>query len=264
VKCGCNAAFLVDAVEHDDDTATVTTTTGGTPRQGVIERTLLRPALRGEDIGSLPQTGTLASSHSLRVIWTHDQEGAPLRTLPPATTRWLLHWRPRLASRADARHRLPWWTLFRTDAARFDRPRVVWADIGRRLRLQVLRAGDPTVPLNSCYVVRPPSLEDAYALTALLQSTIAASWLDVLAEPARGGFRRFLGWTVGAFPIPADWPRAVSHLADLGRLLAADPLPPDDGPRLADHLAAELDECVAMAYQIPIAELLPLIDWYRA
>jgi hypothetical protein len=47
VKCGCNAAFLVHAVEHHDDGATVTSLDSTTPKQGVIERTLLRPALRG-------------------------------------------------------------------------------------------------------------------------------------------------------------------------------------------------------------------------
>jgi hypothetical protein len=267
VKCGCNAAFLVHAVEHDDDTATVTATSGGsvTPRQGVIERTLLRPALRGEDIGRFAEhesaaagarTETRAHVDPPRIIWTHDRLGDALRTLPPATTRWLAHWKPRLTARTDARYRAPWWTLFRTEAARSDCSRVVWADIGRRLRTRVLLPNDPTVPLNSCYVVRAPRLEDAFALNALLQSTIANAWLDVLAEPARGGFRRFLGWTVAALPMPLDWERATLLLAPIGQQLSTNSRP-------TSASSSELDELVAYAYGIPIAELLALLEWYR-
>jgi len=279
VKCGCNAAFLVHAVEHDDDTATVSTVgnalgdgtaRGGrvVPRQGVIERTLLRPALRGEAIGRPATTATVTTARRaaeqpdpLRIIWTHDPFGHVLQTLPPATTRWLAHWRPRLAARRDARHRQPWWTLFRTESARADVARVVWADIGRRLRTRVLCPGDPTVPMNSCYVVRTPHLDDAFALSALLQSTIANAWLDSLAEPARGGFRRYLGWTVAALPVPVDWRRASALLAPYGRAIAAGPRDPGEDPLAA--LRSELDDAVARAYGVPISALFPLLDWYR-
>ncbi len=259
VKCGCNAAFLVHAHEHDDDSATVHALEPTHPntqaRTATIERVLLRPALRGE--GIFARSNASADSPSdpdeLRIVWTHDHDGAPLRTLPPATTRWLAHWRPRLERRRDARARQPWWTLFRTDAARADTPRVVWADIGKRLRTRVLEAGDPTVPLNSCYVVRTASIDDAYALDALLNSTIAAAWLDVLAEPARGGFRRFLGWTVASLPVPHDWLRARTILAPVGRRLAARSAPTPD----------EIDRAVADAYEVSARHLLPLLDWYQ-
>jgi hypothetical protein len=264
VKCGYNAAFLVQAVEHDDDTATVVTEDAVRPRQGVIERTLLRPVLRGEDVGHWfldHELTTSGSAQALRIIWTHDANGDALRTLPPATARWMAQWKPRLSSRSDIRHRQPWWTLFRTEAARSDAARVVWADIGRKLRSRVLLPGDPTVPLNSCYVVRAPHPNDAYALHALLRSTIAAAWLDVLAEPARGGFRRFLGWTVAALPLPKDWASAVRLLAPAGRALSR-----DDHRHLEaqTHALLDLDELVALAYGIPVNELLPLLEWYVA
>ena len=265
VKCGCNAAFLVHAVEHHDDGATVTSLESTTPKQGVIERTLLRPALRGESIAraGLPRPARPLDAppqHDTRILWTHGPDGAPLRSLPPATARWLAQWRPRLQARRDARARQPWWTLHRTEAARADGPRVVWADIGKRLRVQLLAPGDPTVPLNSCYVVRPPTLGDAHALLALLSSSIVAAWLDPLAEPARGGFRRFLGWTVAALPVPANWPHAVRLLAPLGERLAHDAGIERSADACTEHA---LDDAVARAYDVPRATLQPLLDWYH-
>ncbi|WP_434478522.1 Eco57I restriction-modification methylase domain-containing protein [Gemmatimonas sp.] len=258
VKCGCNAAFLVHADEHLDDAATVSALFG-TPRQAVIERTLLRPALRGEAIGTSNRSDSSAASETprdVRVLWTHAADGTPLRTLPPATTRWLAHWRPQLQTRGDAKANQPWWTLFRTEAARADTPRVVWADMGRRLRSTVLATGDPTVPLNSCYVLRTPTMADALAVHALFASTVVNAWLDVLAEPARGGFRRYLGWTVAALPTPADWPRAVRLLRPFGAALMSH-------SASRDHASAALDAAVLEAYQLTPLLVSPLLDWYH-
>lgn len=257
VKCGCNAAFVVHAHEHDDHSATITTLDAD-PIQGVVERTLLRPALRGESVGKDGHTvAARATQHhhpngDLRILWTHGADGAPLPMLPPATARWLAQWRPRLHARRDARNGQRWWSLFRTEAAAADTPRVVWADIGRRLRSTVLDAGDPTVPLNSCYVVRTPTIDSAWALHALLSSTVAAAWLDSLAEPARGGFRRYLGWTVATLPTPRDWPAAVAALAPLGRLV---------GTAALDQQA--LDRAVLHAFGLITHDFSPLLEWYR-
>ena len=247
VKCGFNAAFLLRATEHDDGTATVV----ANGRQAVIERELLRPALRGD--GVFPRDSMRARHEDpLRILWTHGVDGAPLRTLPPAVSRWLAHWRPQLEQRKDSRARLPWWTLFRTAAARYESPRVVWADIGKRLRPRVLQAGDPTVPLNSCYVMRAASVDDAYALHTLLSSPLAAAWFEALAEPARGGFRRFMGWTVATLPVPLDWASSRVALASLGRRHA------NGEPVCAEeHLDVIVD-----AYGLSVAAMQPLLRWF--
>jgi hypothetical protein len=244
VKCGCNDAFLVRAHEDDDELARI----AGGARGAMIERALLRPALTGHAIGRP------LDPEAPCIIWTHGRDGRPLAALPPRAARWLHRWRPRLETRRDARQRQPWWTLFRTDAARPDTPRLVWADFGRTLRTQVLDVGDPTVPLNTCYVLRTPSLDDAWALDALLSSPLASAWLDAIAEPARGGWRRFLAWTVAALPIPADWLRARTLLAPLGRRRAiGDPASPDE------HLAI-----VVAAYQLDQRHVQPLLAWRHA
>jgi hypothetical protein len=103
-----------------------------------------------------------------------------LERLPPLAEMHLGAYRYELEQRSDARG-ARWWTLFRTDTARTDMPRVVWADLARVPRAAVLRAGDPTVPLNTCYALRCRDDLDALTLAALINSPLAAAWLRALA-----------------------------------------------------------------------------------
>ncbi len=233
VKSGCNEAFVLSR----DEAA-----------KARIEEDCLRPLLRGEHLQPWQATASAAES---AILWTHDVRGEPLAALPAATHRKLLPWRRQLEQRTDGRGGR-WWALFRTEAARSDKPRVVWGDIGRAPRALVLRAGDPTVPLNTCYVVRTRSEDDAYAFAVLLNSPVGGAWLGALAEPARGGYRRFLGWTCARFPVPRDWERACALLAPIGREASAG--------RVTD--AWTLTERVLEAYGVSHAELSPLLSWH--
>lgn len=233
VKSGCNDAFVLSRGEAE---------------AARIEEQCLRPLLRGEHL--LPWRANVSATESA-ILWTHDVRGEPLATLPAATHRRLLPWRRQLEQRTDGRGGR-WWALFRTEAARSDLPRVVWGDIGRAPRALVLRAGDPTVPLNTCYVVRSRSEDAAYTFAVLLNSPVGAAWLGALAEPARGGYRRFLGWTCARFPVPRDWDRACALLAPLGRAAS-------EG-RAID--AWTLTERVLEAYGLSHGELAPLLSWH--
>ncbi len=212
---------------------------------------MLRPLVRGE---TLDHWRTVAEEW---IVWTHasgDAGGGPLAVLPPHTSAWLSPWRHRLATRTDCRGAEPWWALFRTESADAARVRVVWADFGRAPRATVLPAGDPTVALNTCYVARAPSLADGHALAALLNGPVAAAWLNVLAEPAQGGYRRYLGWTIALLPLPRDWPRARALLAPLAeRALAGAPLP-----------EGELRRAALAAYDLPPEAVQALLAWAAA
>ncbi|HLB08103.1 MAG TPA: DNA methyltransferase, partial [Gemmatimonadaceae bacterium] len=263
VKCGCNEAFIVTRQERDvtrqeredtrqerddrregsrSDEALVR----AGMRSGMIEREMLRPLLRGETTAAWRATPSAES-----IIWTHDASGAVLPALPPQAAGWLARWRRRLVARSDARSGGVWWTLFRTPAASPARARVVWADMGRTPRALLLAAGDPSVPLNSCYVVRCDDETDALALTALLNSSLAAAWLHVLAEPARGGYHRYLGWTMALLPLPRDWTCARAILAPLAsRAMGGDVPAP-----------CELLDAATSAYRLRAADVAPLIGW---
>jgi hypothetical protein len=242
VKTGCNRAYVVrvDGIEND-----IALISGG-DRHGRIEREMLRPLVRGETLSAWRPTGQREY-----LLWTHCDSNLPRKDLPPLARRWLLPFRDQLGGRSDLRGRMPWWTLFRTESARCDRARVVWADFGTRLRAMVVEPGDAIVPLNTCYAVHCTMLEDAYALGALFNSLLVSAWLNAVAETARGGYRRYLGWTMSLLPLPSDWERARDILAPLGARALSGDLPSDD-----ELLAAALD-----AYQVSRAHIQPLLAW---
>ena len=246
VKCGCNDAFIVELLDADEDLAEVLTSDG---RRVTIEQSLVRPLLRGEH---LERWRPPSSGES--IVWTHDAHDAPLAQLPPHANRVLSRWRRQLIARTDSRGRARWWTLFRTESARFDRPRVIWGDVGREPRASVLDAGDRTVPLNSCYVTRCQDATDAHALTALLNGPVARAWLDAVAEPARGGYKRYFGWTMSLLPVPADWSRARAVLAPLGERARCGS-PPSE---------LELLDAALAAYGLEAEVVAPLVAWTSA
>ena len=242
VKSGCNAAYVVLLESVDGETATISSA----GRRGLIERELLRPVVRGESLSAWQR-----SRNREYLIWLHDPDGSARKTLPPLARKWLEPFRDHLAARVDLRGRMPWWAVFRTESARHDLPRVVWADFGVAPRALVFDAGDSTIPLNSCYATTCDTREDAYALAALLNSPLSSAWLNVLAEPARGGYRRYLGWTMSLLPIPNDWSRARAQLAPLGERGTAGEIPSD----------AELLEATVAAYGLTCKDMEPLLSW---
>jgi hypothetical protein len=147
-----------------------------------------------------------------------------------------------------------WWRLFRTPAAASTQHRVVWSDIGRRVRACVLEPGDSTVPLNTCYVVFACEETAAWALATLLNGPLVDAWLNVLAEPARGGYHRYMAWTVGLLPIP----RNPQTLADI---LASVGIRARDGADISD---LELLETALAAYRLRQTDVAPLLEWRDA
>lgn len=242
VKTGCNSAFIVRVEALDGDIAHVSAGS----RIGLIERDMLRPLVRGETLSKWALTGPREY-----LVWPHDDRGQPRRSLPPLARQWLLHSQDALSARTDLHGRFPWWSVFRIEGAANVQPRVVSADFGLTPRAIVLEAAEPHVALNSCYVVSCATSNDAYALATILNSSLAAAWLNSLAEPARGGYRRYLGWTLSLLPIPADWPRARALLAPIGERAMR-------GDVSADQ---EILDAVLGAYQLDHSHVRHLLNW---
>ncbi|MDQ6872103.1 MAG: N-6 DNA methylase [Gemmatimonadota bacterium] len=242
VKTGYNRAYVVRVDGVEDDVALIS----AADRHGRIEREMLRPLIRGETLGAWRTIGQREY-----LVWTHCDSNLPRYDLPPLVRRWLNPFRDQLGGRADLHGRMPWWTVFRTESARCDRARVIWADFGTRPRAIAVEAGDPIVPLNTCYAVACDTVGDAHSLAALLNSPLVSAWLNVVAEPARGGYRRYLGWTMSLLPLPKDWDWARERLAPLGARAISGAIPNDE-----ELLAAALD-----AYRVTLEDVQPLLSW---
>jgi hypothetical protein len=244
VKTGCNEAFVVATIARGGEPGTTLVTNG--EASGALESAALRPVALGKRIEPWR-----LSPRNDRIVWTHDHRLAVLPALPPLTRQWLSPWRRILEKRTDTRSPKCWWGVFRVESADSSLPRVVWADIGRSPTAAVIPAGDPTVALNSCYVVQCKDAGDAFALTAILNSSVAAAWLAVLAEPARGGYRRFLGWTMSLFPIPLDWEGARNLLRPIGERAFGGTVPS----------AGDLNAAVLSAYGLKEPSVSALLEW---
>jgi Eco57I restriction-modification methylase len=242
VKTGCNSAYIVRVHSLDGNVAHISAGS----RVGVIERDMLRPLIRGETLSKWSLTGPREY-----LVWPHDDAGRPQRSLPPLARQWLLPSQDVLSARTDLHGRFPWWSVFRTESAANNQPRVVSADFGLTPRTTVLEAHDPFIALNSCYVVSCATSKDAYALATILNSSLAAAWLNSLAEPARGGYRRYLGWTLSLLPIPADWSRARALLAPLGERAMGGDVSADE-----EILSVVLD-----AYKLELVHVQRLLCW---
>jgi hypothetical protein len=204
-----------------DDVFLVTTPCAGT-----------RPALRGRDLAAW------RCEPRRYVLWTHGPDGRPLARLPATLAALLAPHLDRLRRRADYRAGAPW-QLFRTGLACAPY-RVVWADLGRRLAAAIPDA--EVVPLNTVYGIVTRDGGDAVALAALLNSRWLTALARLVADPARGGFRRFNARVVRDLPIPAAGAPAWAALAALGRRHE----PADDA--VAD--AFELDQADRRALDI--------------
>jgi hypothetical protein len=243
VKTGCNDAYLVrleEFVSHD-----IARVRSG-DRTGEIERQMLRPAIRGETLGHW----TLIGGNEY-LLWPHEPGGSPRQELPPLARRWLTPYRDILIRRSDLHASNKWWSVFRTESAKSDSARVIWADFGLRPRAVVAKASERLVPLNTCYVAVCTSDADAHALAAILNGPLASAWLNAIAEPARGGYHRYLGWTMSMLPLPRNWDRARQILTQLGeRGMQGDP--PSD---------SELLDSALYAYHLDRRVVQPLLTW---
>src|SRR5215212_6607827 len=87
--------------------------------------------------------------------------------------------------------------------------KVAWKDLGRGLSAAVLpdvvhvdERAFPLVPNQTLYAIDAVSLDEAYAIAAILNSTIAGALLVSVAERAKDAHYRYFGRTVAALPLP--------------------------------------------------------------
>lgn len=131
--------------------------------------------------------------------------------------------------------------------------KVAWKDLSRGLAAAVLpdvvNVGEqafPLVPNQTLYSIDSVSLDEAYAIAAVLNSTIAGALLVSVAERAKDAHYRYFGRTVGALP----WPDLDAERERLVRLARR-------AHRGADVMS-EIDARVATIYGVTGVELATL------
>jgi chemotaxis methyl-accepting protein methylase len=131
--------------------------------------------------------------------------------------------------------------------------KVAWKDLSRGLEAVVLPATTQAdgraftlVPNQTVYSLDCSRGEEAFAMSAILNSTVVdALCLDV-AERAKDDHFRYLAATVAATPVPVVAPRSVVERM-LSRLAARS--------HGGERLDREIDEAVASLYGISASEL---------
>jgi hypothetical protein len=125
--------------------------------------------------------------------------------------------------------------------------KVVWKDLARGMSAAVLPdvvhvdgRAIPLIPNQTLYSIDTSSLSEAYAIAALLNSTIADALLLCIAERAKDAHFRYFGRTVARIPLP----RLEQDSDAWSRLVRA--------ARRAHH---EVDDVVASLYGVTTAEL---------
>jgi len=239
VKTGADRLFIGTAIRDGATTSTVRFASG----EVELESRMLRPVLRGRDIGRFSVTPRHV------IIWAYDSAMQTLEDLPALARAYMRSVARPLRARADYRAG-PLWTLFRLTGA--GEPwRVLWPDIARTPRAVVLdaTAASHAIPLNTCYVASTPSREAAHVVATVMNSTWARAIVRATADEARGGYRRHNAHVIARIPIPQS-SRAQHRLAALGM----------DAHEHGDYPQDQLDHAVADALQLPPDVRAALVD----
>lgn len=184
IMTGRNSVFVYDPRDHTDQ-----------QWRASCSRTILG----GRDISEFTVHPTK------KVLWPYDAHGRILQTLDPDANAYFETHRAALERRADHNTCAPLWQMFRVHESMIG-PKVVWRDMGPQMEACAVDAS--TLVLNTAYYI--PCADDvrAWALSVFLNHPHTRAFCKVLAERARGGWRRHFAWTLCMAPIPdvfAQW-----------------------------------------------------------
>jgi hypothetical protein len=251
VLTDANRLFIVRRVEPSDDPneVVVEMESGELVR---LERSLLRPLLRGENIQ--------AWRFEVRewILWTHDDAtGEVLKDLPPRAKAYFQRHKNALESRSGYRSRLPIWALFSVNPAKLS-DKVAWQELTDKMDAVFVPAehkGELLVPLHTTYLLPVPNEEVGLAITAWFNSLPVRCYLSSYAERARGSYFRHFAWTVACLPVPRPllrlWEgkkrdlRLVRRMIEISERMHENPNRPD-----AAKLEEELAYIVAQLYEL--------------
>ncbi len=136
--------------------------------------------------------------------------------------------------------------------------KVAWKDLSRGVAAAVLPdsvsindQAFPLIPNQTLYSLDAATLDEAYALAAILNSTIAGALLVSVAERAKDAHYRYFGRIVAALPLP-DLAPELERLVRLSRRA-----------HRGGNVMHEIDESVARLYGVDANELAILKEFLQ-
>jgi methylase of polypeptide subunit release factors len=246
VKTAANHIFIVRRVEPSDDPneVVVEMESGELFR---LERSLLRPLLRGENIQ--------AWRFEVRewILWTHDDAtGEVLKDLPPRAKRYFESHADELRRRSDYRSRQPIWTIFRVSPDKLG-DKVVWQRISNKMDAAFV--AEQIVPLDTVRLIPVTRRDVGMAITAWLNSLPVRAFVASYADRLRGSYLEHHAWVIACLPVPRPllrlWEgkkrdlRLVRRMIEISERMHENPNRPD-----AAKLEEELAYIVAQLYEL--------------
>jgi adenine-specific DNA-methyltransferase len=194
---GSNKAFLIESSQYSNLIARDKNTTQ-----------IMKPVIRGRDIDRYkidpPEQYLILSKNGVNlpkdypILAAHlEQFGTKFRQRGAQGKNW---WNLRACS-------------FYSD---FEKNRIVWIELTNDPRFAVCPAG--IYMLNTAYFLLPPENLDAYALTAILNSSVSAFYMRHTAQTSGMGVTRWFKEHVSEIPVPNLAAESQSLLSALGRL----------------------------------------------
>ena len=272
VLTSLNGVFIVKRVEPTENREEVVIYAEGydpTRRQGReyqarVERSLLRPLIRGKNVEAW---GYEAEDY---ILWTHDDASCRvLKEIPEKAQQYFESHSRSLRNRADYREGMPLWQIFRVSASKLGL-KVAWQQLSNELGAVFVPAkiadpllGESTlITLLTAYLIPVPSEITGLVAGAFLNSLPVRVYATSFAERARGGYFRFTSPVIGLIPLPEQVQAVleentltpvVERMLEISRALHASPNRPDRAP-----LEEELDRLVAGVYGLSDGELAAL------
>ena len=168
-----------------------------------VEKTLLRPLVRGENIESWH------CKLQDYLLWTHDDTGKVLADLPPKTKTYFMKFRDKLIKRTDYRKNMPIWQIFRVGPEKLGH-KVSWCELSNRLEAVFLSSHNEdsllgkclTIPIQTAYILPVENESIGYVAAAWLNSLPVRVYVTSYAERARGAYFRHISWVLGLLPVP--------------------------------------------------------------
>lgn len=258
IYTNANPTFFVKNIGPTDepDVALVETTGKVKAR---MEKEILRPLLRGRNVSSWRYE---VVDH---ILWTHDDRGQFLATLPPLAKRYFKSQESKLKDRqrytiiSPISKGAPFWIIGDADKISINH-KVAWQRVEKIITAVYISSkfkGERIVLDNSVSFMTVANENAGYALSGVLNSSPVRVYVATYVLRTGAEYCNYLGWYMGVIPVPDFVLNGQpNELVELSRKLH------QAGEESKERIH-ELDDVVAGIYGLTAKELAAMQDFLQ-